>query len=155
MVNRLPLQLAVLGGATLAVMTALNSGLNLYVSAVVASWIAHGIGTLTALLMLVSFARFEQSSQGTVSSKPPWWSYLGGIAGGLLVVLIVIAVNSFLGLTGTLVLAILGQVLFGVISDHLGWFGLQRQRLSWHKASYMVLVFVGALLIIYAKGALR
>lgn len=48
----------------------------------------------------------------------------GGIPGALTVLLAAIAVNSPLELAGTLGLMLTGQIVFGLIADLRGWFGV-------------------------------
>lgn len=148
----IPLSLALLGGALLAIMVALNGQLYHYVTPIESSWIAHGTGAIAALLVL--FFNNYRGKSVAAAQKAPWWAYLGGLSGGLLVVIAVITVNSFLGVTGTLVLSILGQILFGMLSDQQGWFGLQAHRISKQKLLSILPIAIGAFLIVYAKGAM-
>lgn len=148
MVLLVPIVLAIFGGVILAVMIGLNSQLYAYVTPLEASWIAHGAGALAALLLLGLISRRMKKRNETA----PWWAYLGGIPGALLVVLAVITVNSFLGITGTLVLSILGQVLFGMISDQFGWFGLEKHKVSKSRLLSVVPIMVGAMMIVFSKG---
>jgi transporter family-2 protein len=149
----IPILIALFGGALLALMIALNSQLYLYVSPLVSSWVAHATGAIAALLLLVMFKKRRAAKQ--TSPEPiPWWAYLGGVSGALLVVLAVITVNGFLGITGTLVLSIVGQVVFGLFSDQFGWFGLQKHPVTLRRVLSVIPIVVGSLLIVYAKGAL-
>jgi len=70
------------------------------------------------------------------------------------VVLASITVNGPLGLTGTLVLTITGQVLFSLMSDQWGWFGLLKRQMTLQRLLTLVPIVLGSLLIIEAKGHL-
>jgi len=144
---------AVFGGATLAIMIGLNSHLALFVTPLYTSWLAHGIGAVTALLILSMLSKNDQKPNvNTV--KAPWWSFMGGMPGAFVVVLASITVNSSLGLTGTLVLTITGQVLFSLLSDQWGWFGMLKRKLTRQRVVTLIPIVLGSLLIITAKGKL-
>lgn len=149
----IPITLALLGGALLALMIAMNSQLYLYVSPLASSWIAHGMGAVAALVVMLVFARHRPPAK-TDAVPVPWWAYLGGVSGGLLVILAVITVNSFLGITGTLVLSIVGQVVFGLLNDQFGWFGLAVHPVSRARLLAVVPIVLGSVLIVFAKGTL-
>ncbi len=142
---------AVFGGAALAVMIGLNSHMATFVSPLVTSWVAHGIGAFTALLIIQFIPKPAQSVSGSVVPSSPTWSYLGGLPGAFVVVLASITVNGPLGLTGTLVLTITGQVLFSLMSDQWGWFGLLKRQMTLQRLLTLVPIVLGSLLIIEAK----
>jgi transporter family-2 protein len=145
---------ALLGGALLAMMIALNGQLMAYVSPLYASWIAHATGAVAALL-IVQWLRFKRTAEATAAlSKAPAWSFLGGMPGAFVVVLAVITVNSPLGFTGTLVLSITGQILFSLLTDQWGWFGFAKRVLTVRRLVSSVLFFLGSMLIVLAKGEL-
>lgn len=148
----LPFLMAIVGGSLLAVMIAINGEMKSFISPLEASWVVHGVGALVALLLLVLFKAKPVNTANSVDLA--WWNYLGGLSGSFVVVLAVITVNSFLGITGTLVLTVVGQVLFGLISDQFGWFGLERHPFSLKKLYSICFILAGAGLIVYAKGAL-
>jgi transporter family-2 protein len=155
--NRMLVSLiALIGGGLLAIMIALNGQLLAYVSPIYASWIAHGTGALAALL-IVQWVRWRRVSAGVITAdlgSAPYWSYLGGVPGAFVVVLAVITVNSVLGFTGTLVLSITGQILFSLIADQWGWFGMAKRLLTRRRLISSLLIFSGSLLIVTAKGNL-
>lgn len=153
MTRLVPMLLALLGGAVLALMIGLNSQLYAYVSPLLASWIAHGTGAIAALALMLVMTRRRRKRAATKTSIP-WWAYLGGVSGALLVVLAVITVNGFLGITGTLVLSIVGQVVFGLFNDQFGWFGLEKHPVTRARLFSVLPIVVGSLLIVLAKGAL-
>ena len=149
----IPVSLALFGGGVLVVMISMNSQLYLYVSPMTASWIAHGAGAIASLFLLVALSR-KRPVPLAGSPAVPWWAYLGGVSGALLVILAVITVNSYLGITGTLVLSIVGQVVFGLFSDHFSWFGLERHPVTLKRLLAVVPIVLGSVLIVFAKGAL-
>jgi transporter family-2 protein len=138
----------------LALMIGLNSQLATLVTPLHASWVAHGLGAISALLIISLIALKKPAGPQPTDLKPPFWSYLGGVPGAFVVVVAAITVNGPLGLTGTLVLSICGQVLFSLLSDQWGWFGLVKRQLTLQRLMTLVPILAGSLLIINAKGSI-
>jgi transporter family-2 protein len=64
-----------------------------------------------------------------------------------------IAVNSELALAGGLSLLLVGQILFGLISDLWGLFGTPKRMLNRFDLLAALCVIAGSALIIYSGGA--
>lgn len=152
--------LAMFSGAMLALMIDINSQLAGQTSAFQASWMAHGIGAATAFLLLACQRRNKgKQSAGSSSnlpqanklSKPYRLYYLGGIPGAFTVVLASVAVQSQIGLAGTLALGLLGQLLFSLLAEHFGWFQLKPKAISLASIIPVVCIATGASLIIYGR----
>ena len=139
--------IAISAGMLLALMIAYNSQLAGYSSPVAAAWIAHGIGTVVAIL-LVFVLTGKQKKSLKVENKPPLWSYLGGVPGALTVVLAAITVNSRLGLSSSLALMLVGKIMFGFFCDGLGLLGAKKRRLRFYDFIIGFTIFIGSLLII-------
>ncbi|MCG9755808.1 DMT family transporter [Shewanella insulae] len=146
----LNLMLGLLGGVALAVMIALNSELAKYGSPLLASWVAHGVGTLVALLLLGA-VRLRQGCLTRCNEAAPWWAYLGGLPGAFTVVLGAMTVNSALGLSASIAFIMAGQILFGLVCDRLGLFGMARRRLSWGQGAALAVMALGALIVLLAQ----
>lgn len=138
--------LAILGGGLLATVITLNSYLSTFSNPVIASWVCHGVGAVVAGALVLFMRGKNQRS----TEKPPKWAYFGGVAGALTVSIAAITVNSELGLTGTLVLTIVGQTLFGMLADQFGWFGLAKRPLNRIDYLTVFLTVTGSLLVITA-----
>lgn len=158
MKNRyLDLVLALLGGSLLAVMINLNSRLAEFTTPFLASWVAHGIGAIMALAIVMVIAKTKRSTTTNNSihlnhnnpPKSPKWSYLGGIPGALTVVFAAITVNSPLGLAGTLALGLVGQIMFGTVVDNFGLFGLDKKPFSIANCISILPIAVGSTIIIF------
>ena len=150
-----PWLLALVAGCFLALMIAINGQVAAQTSPVVASWLAHGVGAAAALLLVMLLSRKlsrKRPSTRTANGPAPWWSYLGGVPGAFVVVLSAIAVNSPLGLTGTLALGIVGQTFFGLMCDQFGWFGLPQRRLTMMDGVITSCFLTGGLLLILARS---
>ncbi|WP_374420917.1 DMT family transporter [Chromobacterium sp.] len=144
--KRLDSPLALAAGAMLAWMIHCNSQLAAHSGPLQASWLAHGLGALTALALWRATAR---SSPAPAAGRPPRWAYLGGLPGALTVALAAIAVNSPLALAGTLALAIAGQLLFGLLCERFGLLAARR-ALTVHDALAALLVLGGCAVLIFA-----
>ncbi|POZ63679.1 DMT family transporter [Chromobacterium alticapitis] len=145
--NRLTLPaLALLAGGLLALMIHSNSQLARYSNPLCASWLAHGIGMLTALLIWRAMPTPKTSSR---PAPPPIWAYLGGLPGALVVSLAAITVNSPLAMSGTLAIGMIGQVLFGLLTDRFGWFGMPRRRYRAQEILALLPILSGCAILIF------
>lgn len=143
--------LAVIGGGLLALMIYINSLLATATSAVNASWLAHGLGGLLALVIFQSTKRRDINPKNSTNTVPKIF-YLGGIPGSLTVILASITVNSAIGLTGTLALGLIGQLIFSISSEAMGLFKLKKRKFSLVELPPILLVTLGSTLIILQRG---
>ncbi|RLV59835.1 DMT family transporter [Parashewanella curva] len=149
--NQLRFSILTLGaGGLLALMIFFNSQLAFTYSPIEASWFAHGVGGFTALILMLFIQR--KSNSATSMEKAPFIAYLGGIPGAFTVLLAGYTVNSYLGLSGTLALAIIGQIIFSLVSDGFGLFGLSKKKIGLRDFASLLLITGGSLLIILASG---
>lgn len=140
--------MAVFSGVLLALMINVNSELAVTTSAFQASWIAHGVGGIVALFLYLIF-KSRGKFQAKIEVKNQYW--FGGIPGAFTVVLASITVQSEIGLTGTLALALIGQFALSLLIEHFGLFNQPTVRLSFANLVPTLFVTAGALLIICAK----
>jgi len=144
--------LGISAGGLLTAMISTNSSLSTWNSPLIASWFAHGTGAVVAwILLMLRFRTLRPLKVDPVAKKPPKWSYLGGIPGAMTVLLAAIAVNSPLQLSGTLALVLMGQILFGLMADLRGWFGVIKCRFSVLDLYSVSLILGGSALLIYAR----
>ena len=136
-------------GGLLALMVQFNGALAHYGNPLFSSWTAHATGTLAALLFLLVLRRRRQAPTEPLPPAP-LWAYLGGVSGAATVMLSSIAVNSPAGLPGTLALGLAGQLLFSLVADGRGLFGLPKRRITRRDFSALALVLAGSLLILLA-----
>ena len=137
-------------GGLLALMVQFNGALAHYGNPLFSSWMAHATGTLAALLFLLVLRRRRPAPTEPLPPAPPLWAYLGGLSGAATVILSSMAVNSAAGLPGTLALGLAGQLLFGLVADGRGLFGLPKRRITGRDFSALALVLAGSLLILLA-----
>ena len=137
--------LALAAGMLLALMIRQNSALAKDTTPLFASWMAHGIGAIASLGLVLAAAPNKEHR------KAPAWAYLGGVPGALTVVLAAITVNSRLALSGTLALSLVGQVLWGLFLDHFGLLGVPRRRLMLQDLWVVLSVSAGSGLLIFSR----
>lgn len=113
---------ALLSGLLLGLMVFFNGTLAKYINPLEASFVVHLIGFFAAIILALIW------KPPAKRLAVPWWTYLTGMFGGIAVAIVGICVNSPLGVAATVGLMVLGQVLYGWISDAFGWFG-QKKRL--------------------------
>jgi len=146
--NNKTISLGIISGVMLTIMITLNSCLSTWSSPLLAAWIAHGSGTIFSLLLLFVM---QAKPQQSLRNKAPIWCYFGGIPGALTVVLAAITINSPLKLASSLSLMLTGQVIYGMLSDSLGWFGMTRRSLSYLDLISIVLILAGSGILIVGK----
>ncbi|WP_299022562.1 DMT family transporter [uncultured Photobacterium sp.] len=147
------LSLALAGGVTLASMIALNSTMAFFSSPLLASWVAHGVGAVISLaVLMIASVLFGEKISLLPKSETPIWAYLGGIPGAFTVILAAITVNSPLGLSGSIALIMAGQVLFGFVCDTLGLFGLTKRTMNINDGMALMLMVAGCLMTLFGRG---
>ena len=141
--------IAIFSGVLLALMINVNAELAASSSPIQASWLAHGIGSVVAFVL---FVIFKDSGKTVLNShlKKRYW--FGGIPGAFTVILASITVQSEIGLTGTLALALFGQFFSSLLIEHFGLLNQQRIQLSLKGLLPTVLVATGAMIIIFARA---
>ena len=138
-------------GGLLSLAVFINGEAGRYGGALFSSWLAHGVGmVVSVLVLLVVWRRQRAATQAAQaqSGKAPLWAYLGGILGAATVMLTSTSVNSPLALAGTLALGLVGQVVLSLAADFWGLLGLPRRRLGLRDAGAVLLIASGSLLII-------
>lgn len=146
--------LAFTGGLVLALMINYNSLMAKHSTPVFASWVAHGIGALSSLFFVALFPILFPLKKDIqpLRMKGPFWAYLGGIPGTFTVILAAITVNSSLGLSGSLSLMLVGQVLFGLVSDIFGLFGTPKRSFTLTDFFVVLSILMGSWIIIFFRS---
>jgi transporter family-2 protein len=146
--------LAFAGGILLALMLNFNSLLSRHTTPLFASWAAHGLGAVAAFVLVMMLSRLlgPRGEEAQPPEKVPLWFYLGGVPGAFTVILAAISVNSVLKLSGTIALMLVGQVLFGIVSDRFGLFRTPKRRIVGADVLAALLVVTGSGLIIFGRA---
>ena len=149
--NASPLHLliAFATGGLLTLMVLFNGTLAQFGSLLFASWVPHATGTIAALIFLALLRPARAST-----ARPPLWAYTGGLVGAFTVMATSYSMNTPLALSGTIAIGLAGQVIFSLVADARGLFGLPQKypdRLDWLS---LALIAAGSLvLILYGRGA--
>ena len=145
--SRLHFVAAFATGGLLSLMVLSNGTLAAYGSLFFSSWVPHLTGTIAALLFL-AVIRPARTSR----TRPPLWAYLGGVSGAVTVMLTSAALNSPLALSGTIALGLAGQMVFSLIADMRGLFGLPQRMPVARDYLAVLLVIGGSLILIFFGG---
>jgi bacterial/archaeal transporter family-2 protein len=140
---------ALVAGGILALMIFVNGELARHTSAEWSSLVAHGIGAGCAFVIWQGMLRLSSSTKRQATSRAPWWSYVAGIFGAIIVILASITVNSPIGLSGSISLMLLGQVLFGLLVDYFGWFGMPARDLTLYDFGQVFFIMSGTAVLIF------
>ncbi|WP_439155004.1 DMT family transporter [Yoonia sp.] len=140
----IPAILAFGAGGLLTLMVLFNGTLAAYGSLLFASWVPHLMGTVAALLLLAVLR-----PRRATATRPPIWTYLGGVSGGVTVMLTSFAVNTPLALSGTIALGLAGQMMFSLLADIRGLFGLPKRMPGRRDLVALALIVGGSLILIF------
>lgn len=156
----LPIAFCLLSGLLLTAMNELNGSLAKQTTPLFSSWIAHGVGSITAIIIL--FILYSFKSKQTIlaqkyfltnfrQNKSFLFFSLGGFLGAFTVIFSSITINSAIGLSGTLALMLLGQVSFGLCTDRFGIFAIPKKK--FHKKDLLAIsaILLGSWLIIFCR----
>jgi transporter family-2 protein len=140
-----PAALAMTGGGLIAAQAPINARLRLVVgSPLLAAAISFAIGTM----LLVAGVLMTNGQGGATSiGGGPWWAYLGGLCGAVLVTATLIAVPR-IGVTPTFVAVIVGQVAIAAIIDRFGLFGVAARGLTPTRIAAIVLLAFSLVLLL-------
>ena len=144
-----PLHIAAAFGAgcLLSLMVLFNGTLAAFGSLLYASWVPHVTGTVAALVFL---AVLRPKRAG---GRAPMWAYLGGVSGAVTVMLTSATLNSPLALSGTIAIGLAGQMVWSLVADWRGMFGLPRRIPGGRDWAALALIVAGSLiLIIWGRG---
>lgn len=142
--------IALAAGGLLSLMVHLNGETARQGGALFSSWMAHGTGTLAALLVVPLW--WKALPRGHIASSAiPLWAYLGGISGAVTVILTSTAVNSALALSGTVALGLAGQIVFSLAADRWGWLGIAKRPLRLGDGLALGLIVAGSALVIWGS----
>lgn len=136
---------AALGGGLIAVQAPVNARLRVAVgSPLLSATISFVIGTAILMVAVMATDGFGGLAH---SGRAPWWAWVGGLAGAVLVTATLIAVPR-LGATTTFVAVISGQVAVAAVIDRFGWFGLPTRVFTPGRLVAIVLMVIALLLLV-------
>lgn len=146
--NVLYILMAVISGAGMSVQTAVNSRLSAGIGdqPLMAALISFAVGTLC----LGSIAVFQGDWPSVASAigHQPWWRWVGGILGAC-VVFAAVTLAPKLGLTNSMFLFIIAQLIAGMVIDSLGLIQMPVRPLYWWKYAGMGVMILGLILFMF------
>lgn len=137
----LPLVIAALSGVAMAIQGSINSALGKVVGLWETTFIVHLTGLLVVTVLLF-VCRIGDGCLADIS-RAPWYTYLGGVLGVLIVYAVVRSIPK-VGVAPATTAIILGQVFTAGLVDHFGLFGM-------HKIPFNIYNVLGTLMM--AGGA--
>ena len=139
------LSLTAVYGALLSIMNTMNAQL----SALYGNWASTVMIHAVGLIVLVPFA----FTWGRPRGRAMWYQYMGGFIGILSVVFVNIGVTG-IGVTGNLVLMLLGQVTCSAVVDQFALLGARKTAMNAGKAVAIALMAAGcgAMLLLSSEG---
>ncbi len=144
----LPLILAFGAGCLLSLMVLFNGTLATHGTLLFASWVPHATGTLVALVFLAVLRPAKANA-----SRPPLWAYAGGLVGAFTVMATSYTMNTALALSGTIAIGLAGQMVFSLVADARGMFGLPQKWPAAKDWGALALIIAGSLILIFFGGA--
>jgi transporter family-2 protein len=87
-------------------------------------------------------ATLRQHSLGSA----PWWAWIGGALGAFYIVMSIYLIPR-IGAAALLSAVVLGQVVFSLLADHFGFFGVNQHPVTVPRLAGVVLVIVGVALV--------
>lgn len=135
--------LAALYGCLLSMMNALNAQLSARYGDYSAAVIIHAVGLIVLIPLSFTWAKPR--------GRARWYQYTGGLIGIVTLVFVNIGVNG-VGVTGNLVLMLLGQVTASALVDHFALLGAKRNRFSTEKSIAMAVMTLGCIAMLILSG---
>ncbi len=137
--------LALISGISMATQGSLNSVLGKVIGTLEAVFIVHIIGTLVIASGLFALNLGGGSFQKI--PQAPWYVYLGGALGVIIVYTVVYSMPK-LGVAIATTAIIVGQVTTALVIDHFGLFGLEKIPFTFIKGLGLALLALGAKLML-------
>jgi transporter family-2 protein len=104
------------------------------------------IGTVCVLVVTFAFAGGFSGDEG--AGTPPWYYWVIGGTGGVLIVVTTLVAVRELGAGGVTAAVIAGQLALSVVLDRLGVLGLEERAVTWEKVLGIALLAAGTVLIV-------
>lgn len=143
--NYVYLMVALLSGAILPIQASINAQLARTVDSIaLATNISYLVGVISLIGLLI-IAPFEHPDWKSLG-KVPLWGFIGGIVG----IWYIASSTHFTGILGptlTLGFVVCGQAFTGIVTDHFGWLGIPRRRLTHNRRLAMGLLIAAMLIL--------
>lgn len=141
----LALLIAAGSGVAMALQGSLNAALGKIIGLLETTFIVHLVGLMVVFLLLFVFQLGD--GEWYRYTEAPWYTYLGGLLGVLIIYLVARSIPP-LGVAVATTAIIVGQVMTACLVDHLGLFGLEKASFTWYRVAGTALMASGAFLIL-------
>jgi len=108
------------------------------------AFVVHVVGMVVSLAPLWLY---RGQAQWAGLAQTPWYTYLGGALGVVIIAGIAYLVGQ-VGVTAGVSIVIAAQLATALLIDHFGWFGIASQPVDWLKLLGVALLIVGARLVL-------
>lgn len=105
----------------------------------------------SALMLIIAIASGAPLPDFGKLGETQWWNWLAGLCGAAYVTITTI-VTPKVGSAVTMVMVIVGRVIFATCIDVFGWFGATVMPLGWPSIVGLLLVIIGATVVGTAKN---
>ena len=138
-----------IGGTLAGMQIPINSLLSSRIGSLEGAFVVHVVGTVFAGAGLLLFSLGAASSSAGLSAwrNAPWYAFLGGIFGVLLVTALNFATPK-LGVSATIVIFLVAQLIVGAIIGHFGWLESPVKPIDLAKLIGFALLIAGAWLVV-------
>lgn len=137
---------ATIAGMMVPIQAGLNSQLKNYLGHPLHSIFVSLVVSIIATVTFILAARLPVPALAECS-RAPWWTWLGGICGAILL-LATTTLAPRLGSTSLVACIIAGQILCSLVLDQYGWIGYSQHALTVGRAAGVLLLSVGVFLIL-------
>ncbi|EQK44131.1 hypothetical protein C672_0659 [[Clostridium] bifermentans ATCC 638] len=129
--------ISILTGVVLSIMVVLNGDLGNATGNYISSVIIHFVGLIGIIILLVVTKSKIKNLKGI-----PFYMFSGGLIGILTVLFTNISFTN-LGVSLTVSLALLGQLVTSIVIDHFGYFGLEVNKFEKKKTIGFGIIILG------------
>lgn len=145
--SRLWLLFGLCTGMMPPVQTAINSALRYKVdSFLYAAFISFTVGTIILLILAMIINKGIKLLFYTDNLQLKPWHFIGGLLGAIYIATNIILMPH-LGVTLTLMTAMLGQILMGLFIDHFGMMGLPKYPIDQRRVIAVIIIICGIALL--------
>jgi len=138
-----------LGGIALSVQSSINGNLGDKVGVIASSWLTFIVGFAITFLL---FFFFETQHEQTLFTAPKW--QLSGALFGVVYMVVVVFAVPRIGIAGTTVSVISGQLMMSLLIDHFSW--LNNAVIPLDAERYLAaILLIGAIAMIYLSNKRR
>ncbi|RNA66964.1 DMT family transporter [Alteribacter keqinensis] len=133
---------AILGGMFITLQGVVNAGISRDIGILPAITVTQFTGFLLALTILLVVKDGSLTQLKTVK-----WPYLFAGSFGLLVIFNEVTAINMVGVTFTMAVILISQIVMAVLIDTKGWFGLKKQKIKLPQVVGISLMILGVIII--------